>query len=165
MASSSDAVQMLINAHVLVDENLVSLGALTWMESRLEDSDSVVLRDRVHQQLAFIKECKQHCIYRAISSPLEGGRSQRTFNMCNSVVFPALSKPRKRSFACLFKSPSDARVSQTGRGINISFQSKRVLLLPFENFNSYLHQFMIHILATRISEVRLGIKRCSKGCM
>jgi hypothetical protein len=33
------------------------------------------------------------------------------FNMWSSVVFPALSRPRKRSFACLFKRPREARIS------------------------------------------------------
>lgn len=36
-----------------------------------------------------------------------------TFNMCSSVVLPALSRPRKRSLACLLRSPSEARTSQT----------------------------------------------------
>lgn len=36
-------------------------------------------------------------------------------SMCRSVVFPALSRPRKRSFACLLARPSEARRSKTGR--------------------------------------------------
>ena len=40
-------------------------------------------------------------------------KKSQTFNMCNSVVLPALSSPRKRSLACLFNRPSDARTSQT----------------------------------------------------
>ena len=36
-----------------------------------------------------------------------------TFNMCNRVVFPALSRPRNRSFACLLSRPKEARTSQT----------------------------------------------------
>ena len=47
-----------------------------------------------------------------------------TFNMCNNVVFPALSSPRKRSLACLLRRPRDARTSQTiGRPDVISFCS------------------------------------------
>jgi len=37
--------------------------------------------------------------------------------MCSKVVLPALSRPRKRSFACLFISPKDERTSQTGSQI------------------------------------------------
>lgn len=40
-------------------------------------------------------------------------KHQRTFSICNSVVLPALSRPRNRSFACLFISPRAERVSQT----------------------------------------------------
>ena len=36
-----------------------------------------------------------------------------TFNMCKRVVFPALSRPRNSSFACLFRRPKEARMSQT----------------------------------------------------
>lgn len=36
-----------------------------------------------------------------------------TFNICSNVVLPALSRPRKRSLACLLRSPSEARTSQT----------------------------------------------------
>ena len=43
-----------------------------------------------------------------------------TFNICNKVVFPALSRPRNRSLACLFRSPKEARVSQTiGRELSV----------------------------------------------
>jgi hypothetical protein len=34
-----------------------------------------------------------------------------TFNMCSSVVLPALSRPRNRSLACLLRRPSEARIS------------------------------------------------------
>ncbi len=33
--------------------------------------------------------------------------------MCSRVVLPALSRPRKRSLACLLRSPREARTSQT----------------------------------------------------
>lgn len=57
--------------------------------------------------------------YRLFQHP---GLYPRTFSICNSVVFPALSRPRNRSFACLFRSPSDARVSQTvGRSMSASY--------------------------------------------
>jgi hypothetical protein len=36
-------------------------------------------------------------------------------SMCRSVVFPALSRPRKSSFACLFARPSEASRSKTKR--------------------------------------------------
>jgi len=35
-----------------------------------------------------------------------------TLSMCSRVVLPALSRPRKRSLACLLSSPNDARTSQ-----------------------------------------------------
>jgi hypothetical protein len=35
------------------------------------------------------------------------------FSMCRSVVFPALSRPRKSSFACLLARPREARRSKT----------------------------------------------------
>ena len=34
------------------------------------------------------------------------------FSMCNSVVFPALSRPRNKILACLLRRPSEARTSQ-----------------------------------------------------
>ena len=34
--------------------------------------------------------------------------------MCSRVVLPALSRPKKRSLACLFRRPREARTSQTG---------------------------------------------------
>lgn len=37
-----------------------------------------------------------------------------TFNICSNVVFPALSRPRNKSFACLLSRPRDERTSQTG---------------------------------------------------
>jgi hypothetical protein len=71
------------------------------MESRLEDSDSVILR----------REFASAAVFREHAS--SSYQPQRTFNICNSVVFPALSRPRNRSFACLFISPRAERVSQT----------------------------------------------------
>ena len=41
----------------------------------------------------------------------KGWATMRTFNIWSSVVFPALSRPKKSSFACLFISPRDARTS------------------------------------------------------
>lgn len=35
-----------------------------------------------------------------------------TFNICKSVVLPALSRPRNKSFACLLRRPRDERTSQ-----------------------------------------------------
>lgn len=64
----------------------------------------------------------------------------RTFNMCKRVVFPALSRPRNRSFACLLRSPSDARTSQTVNGSVSSYHDKWMVQL-------HIHQFTIHILA------------------
>lgn len=49
--------------------------------------------------------------------------------MCSRVVLPALSRPRKSSFACLFRSPKDASVSQTVKKINISPLATQVHLL------------------------------------
>lgn len=55
-------------------------------------------------------------IYSTANKGLEKGY---TFSMCSSVVLPALSKPRKRSLACLLRSPREARTSQTiGATIN-----------------------------------------------
>ncbi len=41
-----------------------------------------------------------------------------TLSMCSSVVLPALSRPRNSSLACLFIKPSDARTSQTTKGVS-----------------------------------------------
>jgi hypothetical protein len=87
-------------------------GVLTGMESRLENSDSVVLRKEAYQRVSIsIQACPlmtMPCV-----EPRQKNPPHHTFNMCNNVVFPALSRPRNRSFACLFRSPKDARVSQT----------------------------------------------------
>lgn len=37
----------------------------------------------------------------------------QTFSMCRRVVLPALSRPRKSSFACLCARPREVRMSQT----------------------------------------------------
>lgn len=91
---------------------------LTGMESRLENSNSVIL-----YVIRFISVCPLLSRYSSCASNtcvllpfVFRGSYPRTFNICNSVVFPALSRPRNRSLACLFKSPKDASVSQTVGG-------------------------------------------------
>src|ERR1700693_5844966 len=49
MASSSDAGELSIHAHVLAPASASACGQLTGMESRLEDSDSVILHESQHQ--------------------------------------------------------------------------------------------------------------------
>jgi hypothetical protein len=119
-------------------------GPLTRMESRLENRNSVILHDFQHQPIFLSPSGTQPAVHpRRRSRGLGTGPRQRTFNICNSVVFPALSRPRNRSFACLFRSPSDARVSQTIEQITISSPSSlrlvslrgsaNVLLTPVDN--------------------------------
>jgi hypothetical protein len=45
------------------------------------------------------------------SIPELNTNARLTFNMCSSVVLPALSRPRNRSLACLLRRPSEARIS------------------------------------------------------
>ena len=48
---------------------------------------------------------------RTRSSLPKNTNAQLTFNMCSSVVLPALSRPRNRSLACLLRRPSEAKMS------------------------------------------------------
>ena len=45
------------------------------------------------------------------SLPELNTNARLTFNMCSSVVLPALSRPRNRSLACLLRRPSEAKTS------------------------------------------------------
>ena len=119
------------DAHVPAPGSALSKVALTRMESRLKNSDSIVLQDHKNQQMSFAQDCKQICVHRRSVANCHGAPSQRTFNICSNVVFPALSRPRNRSFACLFKSPSDARVSQTVGKNNVSSLSIQIIF-PIE---------------------------------
>jgi hypothetical protein len=96
--------------HVLLSFGSSAQGRLTGVESRLEDSDSVILRNLYISAAVFEVEVGVAGLWQLAQEEVA---SQHTFSMCNSVVFPALSRPRNRSFACLFNNPSDARVSQT----------------------------------------------------
>ena len=49
----------------------------------------------------------------------------RTLSMCSRVVLPALSRPRKRSLACLFIKPREARTSQTAQVISLTWFLRR----------------------------------------
>lgn len=53
--------------------------------------------------LSFAKSRKQYL------PPLE--QMQLTLSICNNVVLPALSSPRKSNLACLFRRPREARTS------------------------------------------------------
>ena len=82
---------------------------------------------RVGWRMATRSFCEEYMVSAAVpclssSSPpntncwstyISGYQARLTFNICNSVVFPALSRPKNRSFACLFISPRAERVSQT----------------------------------------------------
>jgi hypothetical protein len=130
------------------------------LPAHLKDSNS--LGWRVGWRIATLSFCMNlivspHCLSledaASILSQLQISRvvsgSQRTFNICNSVVFPALSRPRNRSFACLFKSPSDARVSQTIEQMTISLLSGPSPVFSSTGLRkSYLHQLTIHMLDT-----------------
>jgi hypothetical protein len=112
--------------------------ALTRMESRLENSDSVVLYNKAYQQWSNTP-CLQAVIYASQSSD-RSARYQHTFNMCNSVVFPALSRPRNKSFACLFRRPREARVSQTVERTDVSLLSS--LALDFQLHSEFWEQLL-----------------------
>lgn len=69
--------------------------------------------DYSHQQMFFFLSMRAAVQPTSSSAAQIDRQPQRTFNICSSVVFPALSRPRNRSFACLFISPRAERVSQT----------------------------------------------------
>lgn len=69
---------------------------LTGMQRGLQDRNTVILSPFVSKPSL---------------TPLK--YPEPTFNMCKSVVFPALSRPRNSSLACLFSKPSAESVSQT----------------------------------------------------
>ena len=48
-----------------------------------------------------------------------------TLSMCRRVVFPALSRPRKRSLACLLSSPNEASTSQNHLPHSVSISMSR----------------------------------------
>jgi hypothetical protein len=83
------------------------------MESRLEDGDSVILRRTYDISSCPLPIKQQSTQHKLLSTYISGYQARLTFNICNSVVFPALSRPKNRSFACLFISPRAERVSQT----------------------------------------------------
>jgi hypothetical protein len=68
---------------------------------------SPVLNPRSFHSSASSEDSSSRYQYRKKNST----SNQLTFNMCSSVVLPALSRPRKRSLACLFNRPSEARTS------------------------------------------------------
>ena len=74
-----------------------------------------------------------------------------TFNICSKVVLPALSRPRKRSFACLLSSPREARRSKTRRQPHVSLivsgtqSSQEINSSP----SPYSHQSKIHMFCSR----------------
>lgn len=110
----------------------ISLEELTGMKGRLEDSDSVILRE-IFALVAVV--LSEHASSSSSPQPRlhssDRYQPQHTFNICNSVVFPALSRPRNRSFACLFISPRAERVSQTvGRSVSVVVQDG----LPWQGF-------------------------------
>lgn len=75
--------------------------------------------------------------------------SPPTFSMWSSVVFPALSRPRKSSFACLFVRPSDWRTSQT----IVAFVSRTEL---GEQSLVNLLQLKTHSMSAKLTEKEWG---------
>jgi len=64
-----------------------------------------------------------------------------TLSMCSRVVLPALSRPRKRSLACLLSSPNDARTSQNHLN-NVSIietNERRKLLYNEHNYDTWIN--------------------------
>jgi hypothetical protein len=74
-------------------------------------------------------------------------RDHLTFSICNKVVLPALSRPRKSSFACLFVKPSEARTSQTT--MRVPGQNKRC---PGRGSCTDLHQLTNHMLLAGVKQ-------------
>jgi len=148
-----------IYAHVLAASCASDWEQLTRVKSRLEDGDSVILHGSQYQPCA--SHPRRACQSSMQTADLEDYERihQRTFNICNSVVFPALSRPRNSSFACLFRSPSDARVSQTIEQITISSPSSPRTHFPFPDLQkSYLHQLTIHILEMWLWDERMVLE-------
>lgn len=120
----------------------------TGMKGRLKDSNSIVLQAQIpsvyvpisdmwRQSVSGGSNSWQICQIDLICRP-----KIRTFNICNKVVFPALSRPRNRSFACLLRRPSEARVSQT---VQTNMSACYQIIERAEETRSYLHQLTIHI--------------------
>lgn len=91
---------------------------LTGMKSRLKDCNSIVLYAPSHVSCIHSDANNVYDVRAPLNNSRTGLFFQRTFSMCSSVVFPALSKPKNRSLACLFISPRDERTSQTKRRQN-----------------------------------------------
>jgi len=95
---------------------------------------------------------------------------KHTFNMCKSVVFPALSKPRNSNLACLFKSPREARTSQTVGStsasvvwaIDASRQECLMDTLSCQAEQLYLHQLTINILVVCLGEFVMSVFQVSR---
>lgn len=94
---------------------------LTGVKSRLEDSDTVVLITLLAVVYAIHIVAQDdpisaHLISSRLVVSIDMGKladvgADRTFSMCRRVVFPALSRPRKRSLACLLSKPRLERTS------------------------------------------------------
>jgi hypothetical protein len=50
--------------------------------------------------------------------------SRSFLSMCRRVVLPALSRPRKRSLACLLRRPKEARTSQNQLEREVSIDAR-----------------------------------------
>lgn len=141
---------------------------LTWVKRRLHQRNPVILpppSKSAHLALSSPRPPSD------LSDPARStGREclsgwKHTFSMCSSVVLPALSRPRKRSFACLFNRPRDARTSQTMRPV-----TQLVSYCPFlevkrgcwpmraEDTQGSLHQSMIHMAVGCLSGFECGVK-------
>lgn len=85
------------------------------MECRLENRDTIVLHWlRRKVSLTYFRGHTQ--VQSRWGRPsrfviLLIGFGSHTFNMCSRVVFPALSRPRNSSFACLLSKPREERTS------------------------------------------------------
>ena len=81
----------------------------------------------------------------------EGRRSAQTFSICSRVVLPALSRPRKSSFACLCERPRETRMSQTAVVSLLRQAVREVGLTPVDH---------PHRCGIWWCIVRLGVCRC-----
>lgn len=73
-----------------------------------------------------------------------------TFSICRRVVFPALSRPRKSSLACLFIKPSEERTSQTvRRPCQLRLRRRKLRLTEScQTGVGDVHQLTIHMAAS-----------------
>jgi hypothetical protein len=72
-------------------------------------------------------------------------------SICRRVVFPALSRPRKRSLACLLRRPKDARTSQNQLHSKISSLQHKMEILVSLLLGSWDSYFMMNIFGDEVT--------------